>query len=174
MSINFKSIPRFSWPKLSFVAKLRAFPWKELPRILFKKFLAVILSIFFLTVSFLFLGYAFIEITANTVGMNAQVADVSTLPHILVGKHRLGYERAGLFKATVIEDGVEYRNVFCLYPAWPNHVDPAVDNFVKVWPEKRPFIAAGTMQGMGWIVSVFFLMVGLVMFEFFLLAWTIH
>ena len=174
MSINFKSIPRFSWPKLSFVAKLRAFRWKALPQIIFKKFLAVILSIFFLAVSFLFLGYSFIEITTNTVGVNAQVADVSILPNILVGKHRLGYERAGLFKAIVVEDGVEYKNVFCLYPAWPNHVEPTVDNFVKVWPEKRPFIAATSMQGIGWIVSVFFLMVGLVMFEFFLLAWTIH
>jgi hypothetical protein len=174
MSINFKSIPRFSRPKFYFVAKFQAFSRKALPEIIFNKILVVVLSIFFLVISFLFLGYAFIEITTNTVGVNAQVADVSTFPHILVGKHRFGYERVGLFKATVIEDSIEYRDVFCLYPAWPNHVDPAVDNFVKVWPEKRPFIAATSMQGMGWIVSVFFLMVGLVMFEFFLLAWTIH
>jgi hypothetical protein len=106
--------------------------------------------------------------------VNAQVVDVSSLPEILIGKYRFGCGGIGLFKAAAIKDHVEYKNIFCLYPAWPNHVEPAVDDFVKVWPEKKPFIATTPMQGMGWIISVFFLMVGLVMFEFSLLSWTIH
>jgi hypothetical protein len=127
-----------------------------------------------LAISFLFLGYAFIEITTNTVGVNAQVVDVSNLPNLHVGKCHFGFEGTGLFKSAVIKDHVEYKSVFCLYPAWPNHVEPTINDFVKVWPEKKPIIAATPMQSMGWIVAVFFSMVGLVMFEFFLLAWTIH
>jgi len=91
-----------------------------------------------------------------------------------VGKYRLVYEGTGLFKAAVIKDHVEYKNVYCLYPAWPNYAEPTLDDMVKVWPAKKPLIAAPEMQGKGWIVSVFFLLVGLVMFEFFILAWTIH
>jgi len=174
MAINFKSIPHFSWSKWSFAAKLRAFPWKSFPGIIFRKVLAIIISIFFLVISFLFLSYAFIEITTNTVGINAQMMDVSHVPNIHIGKYQFACEGTGLFKSTVIEDRIEYKNVFCLYPARPNHVEPTADDFVKVWPEKKPFIAAAKMQSMGWIVSFFFLVVGLVMFEFFLLAWTIH
>jgi hypothetical protein len=174
MSINLKSIFSFSWPKWSFITKLRFFSWKSLPGIIFKKFLATILSIFFLAISLLFLGYAFIEITTNTVGVNAQMADVSNLPNAHVGKYQFGCEGTGLFKTIVIKDHVEYKGVFCLYPAWPNHVEPTINDFVKVWPEKKPIIAATPMQSMGWIVSIFFLVIGLVLLEFFLLAWTIH
>jgi hypothetical protein len=174
MSINLKSISSLSWPKWFFITKLRLFPWKSLPRFIFKKILAVILSIFFLVVSLLFLGYGFIEITTNTMGVNAQMVDISNLPKMYIGKHQFGCGGTGLFKSTVIKDHVEYKGIFCLYPAWPNHIEPTINDFVKVWPEKKPIIAATPMQSMGWIVSVFFLMVGLVMFEFFLLAWTIH
>jgi len=172
--INFKSILLISWPPWAFVAQRGSYTWKSLLRIILLKVLAVILSILFLVLSFLFLGYAFIEITANTAGVSAQVADVSRFHDISAGKHRLRYETAGLFKAAVIKDNVEYKDVICLYPAWPNHVDPAAEGMVKVWPEKKPLIAATPMQVLGWVVSLFFLLVGLAMFEFFLLAWTIH
>lgn len=172
--INFKSILLLSWPQWAFATKLRAFQWKSLLRIILLNVLAVILSILFLVLSFLFLGYAFIQITANTAGVSAQVADVSSFHNISVGKHRLRYETVGLFKAVVIKDNVEYKDVICLYPAWPNHADPATADMVKVWPEKKPLIAAIPMQVLGWVVSFLFLLVGLAMFEFFLLAWTIH
>ncbi len=174
MTIRFKLISRFSWPKWSFRAMLSDFSWKSLFRVIFHKVLAVILSIFFLTVGFLFLGYAFIEIITNTAGIHAQMMDVSNVPHMHIGKYQFGCEGTGLFKTKVIQDHVEYKGVFCLYPAWPNHIEPTVDDVVRVWPTKRPFVAAAPMQDMGWIVSVFFLMIGLVMFEFFILAWTIH
>jgi len=174
MAINFKSIPRFSWPQWVYMTKLRAFPWKSLPQTILRKVLAVILSILFLAISLLFLGYAFIEITANTAGVSVQVADISSFHNIPVGKHQLRYKTVGLFKVVVIKDHIEYKDVICLYPAWPNHVEPMVDDLVKVWPEKKPLIAATQIGVQGWIVSVFFLMVGLAMFEFFLLAWTIH
>jgi ABC-type antimicrobial peptide transport system permease subunit len=172
--INLKSTTRFLWSQESFAAELGDYTWKSLLRIILLKVLVVILSILFLILSFLFLSYAFIEITANTAGVSAQVADVSSFHNMPVGKHRLRYETVGLFKAVVIKDNVEYKDVICLYPAWPNHVDPAMENMVKVWPEKKPLVAATQMQVLGWVVSFFFLLVGLAMFEFFLLVWTIH
>lgn len=171
--VDFKSISRLLWSG-SFTAGWGGYTWKSLLRLMLLNVLAVTLSILFLVLSFLFLGYAFIEITANTAGVSAQVTDVACFPDIAVGKHRLGFETVGLFKAVVIKDDVEYKNVICLYPAWPNHVDPAKESLVKVWPEKKPLIAATQLQVLGWVVSVFFLLVGLAMFEFFLLAWTIH
>jgi hypothetical protein len=174
MALNLKSITLPSWPKWPFLAKLRAYPWKALPRKILLKILALILSVLFLAISLLFLTYSFIEITTNTLGVSAQVADGSSLPNTPVGKYRLVYEGAGLFKAAVIKDHVEYKGVYCLYPAWPNYIEPALDDFVKVWPANKPLIAAPEMQGKGWMVSIFFLMVGLIMFEFFILAWTIH
>jgi hypothetical protein len=174
MIINLKSISRLAWTQQALVSELRDFHWKSLLRIILLNVLVVILSVLFLTVSFLFLGYAFIEITTNTAGVYAQVADVSSFPNTSLGKYRLVYEDAGLFKAAIVKDHVEYKNVICLYPAWPNHTQPTLDDMVKVWPKNNPLISAIPMQVLGWIVSVFFLMVGLAMFEFFLLAWTIH
>jgi len=153
---------------------LADFSWKSLFRIIFHKVLAIILSILFLTISCLFLGYAFVDIITNAAGINAQMMSVSNVTHVHIGKYQFGCKGTGLFKSTVIQNHVEYKGVFCLYPTWPNHVEPIVDDVVRVWPTKKPFVAAAPMQGMDWIVSFFFLMIGLVMFEFFILAWTIH
>jgi hypothetical protein len=172
MAENPTPAPKVRKPSLLY--KLRAYSWSALPSKVFRKILAIILSLLFLIVSLLFLGYSAIQIITNTVGIQAQVADVSSLPNTPVGKYRLVYEGAGLFKAAVVKDHVEYEGVYCLYPAWPNYTEPNMGDQVKVWPEKKPLVAALPMQGKGWIVSVFFLFVGLVMFEFFLLAWTIH
>ncbi len=174
MIINLRSVSRLLWSPWAFATELRAFSWKSFFWTILLNVLVFILSVLFLAVSFLFLGYAFIEITANTAGADAQVADVFGFPSTSVGKYHLVYEEAGLFKATVVKDDVEYKNIICLYPAWPNHAQPTQNDMVKVWPKNKPFLAATPMQVPGWMVSVFFLMVGLAMFEFFLLVWTIH
>lgn len=172
MAENPKPAPKVRKP--SFWSKLRAYSWSLLPSKILRKILALILSFLFLAISLLFLGYAAIEIITNTVGVSAQVADVSSLPKTPVGKYRLAYEGAGLFKTAVEKEHVEYQGVYCLYPAWPNYTEPNWGDQVKVWPVNKPLVAAPQMFGKGWIVSVFFLFVGLVLFEFFLLAWTIH
>jgi hypothetical protein len=163
-----------SWSQLPLWARLRAYPWKSLPRKILRKFLAIVLSVLFLAISLLFLAYSSTEIITTTMGVNAQIADVSSLPKTPIGKYRLIYEGAGLFKTTVEKDQNQFSGVFCLYPAWPNYLEPQKGDAVMVWPAEKPFVAAPEMKGKAWIVSVFFLIIGLVMFEFFLLAWTIH
>jgi hypothetical protein len=174
MAFHLKSITLPSFPKWPIMDKIRSYSWASLPRRILRKILAMILSILFLAVSLLFLAYSTIQITANTLGVNAQIADVSGLPNTAVGKCRLVYEGAGMYKVAVGKNRIEYSGVYCLYPAWPNHMEPNTGDWVKVWPAEKPFIAAPEMRGKGWILSVLVLIIGLAMFEFFLLAWTIH
>jgi hypothetical protein len=180
MAFSFKlkpisiSWPKFTWPQFTFLAKVRAYPWKSLPRRILRQVLALILSVLFLAISLLFLGYAGVHILTNSLGVEAQVADMSSLPNTPIGKYRLVYEGAGLFKGAVEKDGKKYDGIYYLYPAWPNYTEPAGGEKVLIWPAQKPLVAALPMTGRGWIVSIFFLVIGLVMFEFFLLAWTIH
>ncbi len=163
-------------PKWKFWEKMKAYPYKSLPRRILRQILAIILSLLFLAISLLFLGYSGSQILTNSLGVDATVADMTTLPNtpLGIGQYQLVYEGAGVFKGAVDKDGKEFENVYFVYPAWPNYTAPANGEAVKVWPTQRPYVAALEMKGRGWIVSIFFLIVGLVMFEFFLLAWTIH
>jgi hypothetical protein len=172
-SLKLKPI-QIARPKWVFSAKLRAYPWKSLPRKILRKVLAIILSLLFLIISLLFLGYSGVQILTNSSGVDATVADLSTLPKTPVGKYRLIYEGAGLFRGAIERNENKFDNIYFVYPAWPNYEEPSTGQAVKVWPAERPLVAALQMTGLAWIVAIFGLIVGLVMFEFFLLAWTIH
>ena len=163
-----------TWPKWTFLAKLRAFPWKSLPRMILRKVLALVLSLLFLAISLLFLSYSGIQILTNSMGADATVSDLSSLPNTPVGKYRLVYQGAGIYQGAVDKGGKVYDHIYYVYPAWPSQASPDYGQAVKVWPAQRPYVAALEMTGRGWIVAIFFLIIGLVMFEFFLLAWTIH
>ncbi len=116
--------PKFTWPKFTLFVKIWAYPWKSLPGRILRQILALILSVLFLAISLLFLGYAGVHILSNSLGVEAEVADMSSLPNTPVGKYRLVYEGAGLFKGAVDMNGKKHDGIYYLYPAWPNYTEP--------------------------------------------------
>jgi hypothetical protein len=89
----------------------------------------------------------------------------------------------GLFTLSVINTEEEvapkkkpqvFPNVYGVYPAWPDHLEPTAKDTVRIWPAKKPLFAMPAVEGWGWILLGTVLVVGLIFLEFAILSLTLR
>jgi len=150
---------------------MASFDWKSIPRLIIMKTIGVILAIVFLALAVLFLGYSLTSIVTSARGIDVKVASVSD--HL--GKHQTAFRLGGLFQiAAQDEKKKKFDKIYCLYPAWPDQLNPVKGDEIRVWPAKQPLVGAPVTEGWGWFIVGSLLVVGLVMLEFAFLILTIR
>jgi len=149
---------------------MASFNWKDLPRIIALKFAGVVLAVVFLGLGLIFVTYPLVALVVSRGGDEAQIVTVSN--H--VGKARTGFRVGGVFTASVKIDKKTYDEVYCLYPAWPDQLEPSKGDWILVWPEKKPLVGAPETEGWGWFILGTLFIFGLVFFEFAFLSLTLH
>src|SRR5580658_2441531 len=151
-------------------------------RLVLVKLLGGLLAAVFLFIALFFLAYPLISLVTTQGGQDAKVAYVSN--HI--GKLKTGCRIGGLFQV-----GVDHSNfsgpkkkgetnlkspgdkIYCLYPAWPDQLEPQSGDVIRVWPAKKPLFAEPLTDGWGWFILGTIFVVGLVLVEFAFLALTV-
>lgn len=144
--------------------------WKNLLRLTSVKILAVIIAVVFFSLGVLFLTYCVISVGGTTKGGEAKIIAVSQV----IGEHPSACRWGGLFTVVAETSDKKPVKIYCLYPAWPDVLNPVKGDIIRVWPVKQPRVGAVPLDGWGWFIVGTLLIVGLVMFEFAFLALTIH
>ncbi len=157
---------------------MSTFNWKPLLRTLFMKTVGALLAILFLPIALLFLAYPVIALATTHGGEDAKVVSVSD--HF--NKIKTGCRIGGLFtvstepqdlkKASSRKTGPD-KNIYCLYPVWPDQLQPLKGDIIRVWPAKKPLLGAPSTEGWGWFIAGTIFVLGLVMLEFMFLAITL-
>ncbi|HTC20595.1 MAG TPA: hypothetical protein VK859_07105 [bacterium] len=156
---------------------------KSLLRLVIVKLVGGLLAVIFIFVALFFLAYPLISLVASQGGQDAKVAAVFN--HI--GKLKTGCRIGGLFEITVDNQSLPAQKkkkgetnpksaenkIYCLYPAWPDQLEPQSGDIVRVWPAKKPLFAEPLTDGWGWFILGTIFVVGLVLVEFAFLALTV-
>ncbi len=156
--------------------------WKSLLRLILVKSFGIVLAVVFFCISAYFLAYPLISLVTSQGGIDAKVASVFN--HI--GKVKTGCRVGGLFQVSVENQKIleqkkksEYNlrssadKIYCLYPAWPDQLEPQSGDIIRVWPAKKPLFGAPLIDGWGWFILGTIFVVGLVLLEFAFLALTV-
>jgi hypothetical protein len=153
--------------------------WKSTLRFVLLKTLGVILCLFFLFTGITLLAFPLVALVTSQGGVDGRVVAISNGCH---GFHT-GTRVGGLFTLSVTssEDEVApkkkaqvHPNVYGVYPAWPDHLEPSLKDTVRVWPAKKPLFAMPAVEGWGWILLGTVLVVGLILLEFAILSLTLR
>jgi hypothetical protein len=153
---------------------------KSLLRLIIVKLLGGLLAVLFFFVALFFLAYPLISLVSSQGGQDAKV--VAVFNH--VGKLKTGCRVGGLFQVTAEgqnlsgpqkKKGAANSNnpgnkIYCLYPAWPDQLEPQSGDMIRVWPSKKPLFGAPPTDGWGWFILGTIFLVGLVLVEFAFLA----
>jgi hypothetical protein len=126
--------------------------------------------VLFLGMAVLFFSYSAVQLTTFFRGAEAKVAGVYAVTTKPVGKFFFLYEKAGLYDVAVYQNGESFPSVYAFYPAWPESIEPQTGDIIRVWPGGHPWVGVPDLTGWGWIIVVAFILIGLVMLEFALLA----
>lgn len=155
------------------------FNWKTILRLIFMKIAGILLALVFLPIALLFVSYPAIALVTMHGGKDARVVKVSD--H-LKPKWQTGFRVGGLFmiatentgggKSAYSKSGLD-ENIYCLYPAWPDQLQPLKGDEIRVWPSKKPLVGAPVTEGWGWFLMGTVFVLGLVMLEFTFLALTL-
>jgi hypothetical protein len=65
------------------------------------------------------------------------------------------------------------QKIYCIYPAWPDQLQPLQGDMIRVWPAKKPLFGAPATEGWGWFIAGTIFVLGLVALEFAFLAITV-
>lgn len=176
-------INSLSLPILSAGLSMSSFNLKSFLRLIIVKSLGVVLAAVFFFIAVFFLAYPLISLITTQGGMDGKVASVFN--HI--GKLKTGCRVGGLFQVSVENQNLLVQKkrkgeanpkasgdkIFCLYPAWPDQLEPQSGDIIRVWPAKKPLFGAPLTDGWGWFVLGTIFIVGLVLLEFAFLALTV-
>ncbi len=152
--------------------------WKSALRIVLMKTLGVLLAVIFLPIALLFLAYPVIALATTHGGEDAKVVSVSD--HF--NKMKTGCRIGGLFTVSTEPQETQKilkhkagpdKNIYCLYPVWPDQLQPLKGDIIRVWPVKKPLLGAPSTEGWGWFIAGTIFVLGLVMLEFMFLAITL-
>jgi hypothetical protein len=146
------------------------FNWKGSLRFIGLKFAGAVLALIFLGLALIFTGVPLFSLVVSRGGDEAKIQAVSN--HL--GKAQTGFRVGGLFTASVKIDKKTCDQVYCLYPAWPDQLEPTPGDYIQVWPEKKPLIGAPYTEGWGWFILGTLFIFGLVFFEFAFLSLTLR
>lgn len=142
---------------------------KSLSRQILLKVIGVILALIFIPIGVLFLVYPVFMLALNEGGHDAKIAQVTNHFHKITTGCRLG----GLFTADTVahssDSGLD-KNVYCLYPAFPEQLSPSKGDTLRVWPAKKPVFGAPIVEGWGWLIAGTLFVLGLVLVEFGVLS----
>src|SRR5580693_5778209 len=133
---------------------------KSLLRLVIVKLVGGLLAVIFICVALVFLAYPLVSLVASQGGQDAKV--VSVFNHI--GKLKTGCRIGGLFQITVTGQNPSATKpkkgemkaksaddkIYCLYPAWPDQLEPQSGDIIRVWPAKKPLFAEPLTDGWGW------------------------
>ena len=153
--------------------------WKSTLRLVLMKTLGVVLCLLFLILGVTLLAFPMVALVTSQGGTDGTVVAISNACH---GVHT-GTRVGGLFTLSVTSSDEElapkkkatvHSNVYGVYPAWPDHLEPSLKDTVRVWPGKKPLFAMPAIEGWGWILLGTVLVVGLILLEFSLLSLTLH
>ena len=142
---------------------------KTAVRFIALKIIGVILSVVFLFLAALFLAYAASSTATTVKGKDARVTVISGK----VGGHCTSFRLGGLFDVTAEMDKQKFEKIYCLYPAWPDVLQPVKGDVIRVWPAKQPVVGAPAVDGWGWFIVGTFFVLGLLFLEFAFLVLTI-
>ena len=154
------------------------FNWKSILRSLFMRTIGVLLAIALLPIAFFFLSYPIIALATTHGGEDAKIALVSS--HL--NKFKTGCRIGGLFTVATERPGTKKdshpksslnENIYCLYPVWPDQLQPSKGDIIRVWPAKKPLLGAPSTEGWGWFIAGTVFVLGLVILEFVFIALTI-
>lgn len=161
---------------------MSSFNWKSLLRFIVVKTLGVVLAIVFFFIAVLFLAYPLISLVTGQGGKDAKVSAVFN--HI--GKLKTGCRVGGLFQVNVDNQNSSAPKkkglsnskssndkIYCLYPAWPDQLEPQNGDAIQVWPAKKPLLGEPLTDGWGWFILGTIFVVGIVLLEFSFLALTV-
>lgn len=167
MALNIK-LPNLKLPSLKF-----PFPSVlAVLRFVFMKALGLVLAVFFLFLALVFLGYSTAALVTTFKGREAKVVSISNA----VGTHRTACRVGGLFmvgtEAGKGKEKAKDKNIYTLYPAWPDQLQPALNDTIQVWPSKKPLVGAPLTDSWGWFIVGTLLILGLIMLEFAFLSLT--
>jgi hypothetical protein len=152
--------------------------WKKVLRLIFVKFFGALLAIVFLFFALWFISYPLLSFATTQGGADAKVTAVSDR----FNKMKTGCRVGGLFTVSVEmstekmgahSKNLAYDKIYCLYPVWPDQLQPDKGNLIRVWPAKKPLFGEPLTDGWGWFIVGTVLVVGLLMLEFSFLALTI-
>src|SRR5579883_3086526 len=124
---------------------MATFNWKSVLRTVFIKAIGLLLAILLLPVALFFLSYPLIALATTQGGEDAKVAIVSD--HF--NKFKTGCRIGGLFTVATEKAGAKKeahhkvelnQNVYCLYPVWPDQLQPSKGDVIRVWPAKKPLL----------------------------------
>ncbi|HEY5037663.1 MAG TPA: hypothetical protein VIJ93_01170, partial [bacterium] len=115
-----------------------------------------------------------ISVVTSTKGREAKIYSITN--HM--GRHQTACRVGGLFDiATQTGIGINAKrdtNIYCLYPAWPDQLQPSLGDSIRVWPSKKPLVGAPLTDGWGWFIVGSIFIIGLLMLEFSFLFLFIH
>ena len=154
------------------------FNWKSVLRAIFMRALGIILALILLPIALFFLAYPFVSLITSRAGEDAKIVVVSD--HL--SKIKTGYRIGGIFTVATEKTGAKKgslrkgelnENIYCLYPVWPDQLQPSKGDLIRVWPAKKPLLGGPSTEGWGWFIAGTFFVLGLVLVEFVFLALTI-
>jgi hypothetical protein len=144
--------------------------WKETLRLVSLKIIGVVLAVVFLVVALILVAYPVVSVVTYRGGDEAKIQSASN--HM--GKIRTGCRVGGLFDVTLKLDKKYYDHVYCLYPAWPDQLEPTTGDYIQVWPAKKPLLGAPATEGWGWFILGMMFIFGLISLEFCFLSLTLR
>ena len=150
--------------------RMADFKLKSLSQLILVKFAGVVLACIFLSLASLFLSYCFISVASTVKGQEAKVLAVSSQWK----NHPTACRWGGFFQLTVEMEKKKYEKIVCLYPAWPDLIQPSPGDIIRVWPVKQPAVGAVPIDSWGWMIVGTLLVVGFVLVEFAFLSLTIR
>lgn len=139
-------------------------------RFVIMKALGLVFAAFFLSLAILFLGYSTTALLTTFKGRDAKITSISNA----VGTHRTACRVGGLFVVGTVagKEKAKDKNIYTLYPAWPDQFQPSLGDSVRVWPVKKPLVCAPQTDGWGWFIVGTIFIFGLIMLEFGFLSLT--
>jgi len=152
--------------------------WKTVLKLVLVKLFGFLLAVVFLFFALWFISYPLLSFATTQGGADAKVTAVSDR----FNKIKIGCRVGGLFtisaempteKTSGHPKNTVYEKIYCLYPVWPDQLQPDKGNSIRVWPAKKPLFGEPLTDGWGWFIVGTVLVVGLLMLEFAFLALTI-
>ncbi|HJT23516.1 MAG TPA: hypothetical protein VJ873_03015 [bacterium] len=153
------------------------FNWKSVLRVILMKTMGVIVALILLPIALFFLSYPFVSLITSRAGEDAKIALVSD--HF--NKIKTGSRVGGIFTVATEKSGAKKdshhktalnENIYCLYPVWPDQLQPSKGDLIHVWPAKKPLLGEPSTEGWGWFIAGTVFVLGLVLLEFVFLALT--
>src|SRR5579871_1596845 len=151
--------------------------WKSVVSTLVKKVIGILVALVLLPIALFFLAYPIVSFITTQGGEDAKVSLVSD--H--AGKFKTGCRVGALFTVATEKSGAKKgsaekasanANIYCLYPIWPDQLQPSKGDVLRVWPAKKPLLGEPATEGWGWFIAGTVFVLGLVTLEFIFLALT--